>query len=240
MPLTYSITTPGEESVSYLNLSSLLSLLADNTSEQISPKDVRDSVFSNWEHGGVLKWNTGTTDYIGVTRNDIKDFKIFLGKKQLSGSDILSSPLLSSDTDIFLYNTKSDSNPSQDLKISFLSGNSSSLYLNAPFIEVQQVVSPSSLNFNLTHNQALGGDFNFVAGLNGNITLNSLTFPTQNEFLSQVASPTFSNSTDFVLTSNNSGDITLKKITIGITNDYFVSGFGTFSFVNGILTSVTV
>ena len=26
----------------------------------------------------------------------------------------------------------------------------------------------------------------------------------------------------------------------GVTNDYFVSGFGTFSFVNGVLTSVVV
>ena len=79
---------------------------------------------------------------------------------------ILPSTLLSSNTDIFFYNTKSDAG-SQNFKMQLLAGTDSSLYQYAPYIEVQSVASPSSLNLNIGHDQSLGGDFNVVAGLNG-------------------------------------------------------------------------
>lgn len=222
MPSTFSQSSGLTLAVSKTSITDVLSILPDNTSELISPRDVRDAIYSNWEHGGVLRWNTlSSKDYIGVAQNTIKDFKLLFGKKQLSGSDIMNTSLLNSDTDIFLYNTKSDTG-SQDLKISFLSGNSSSLYLSAPYIEVQQVASPSSLNFNLTHNQASGGDFNFIAGLNGNITLNKFVLPTQIEFNSQISVPTSSVASDYFLTTDSSGNVSVKKA-VGISGSITIA-----------------
>jgi len=202
MPATYSIPTPGQDATSYANINDVLSLLPDNTSQLIAPKDIRDAVFSNWENSVIRYAAVSGTDYIGISRDDVKNTKIFLGKKQLSGSNIMSSTLLSSNTDIFFYNTKSDTG-SQNFKMQLLAGTNSSLYQYAPYIEVQGVASPSSLNLNIGHSQALGGDFNFVAGLNGYVTLNKLKFPTQNE--------SFSTTSDFYLTVDNSGVVFVKR-----------------------------
>jgi hypothetical protein len=210
MPATYSIPTPGQDATSYANINDILSLLPDNTSQLIAPKDIRDAVFSNWENSVIRYAAVSGTDYIGISRDDVKNTKIFLGKKQLSGSNIMSSTLLSSNTDIFFYNTKSDTG-TQNFKMQLLAGTNSSLYQYAPYIEVQGVASPSSLNLNIGHGQALGGDFNFVAGLNGYVTLNKLKFPTQNEFTGFVGTPTFSTTSDFYLTVDNSGVVFVKK-----------------------------
>ena len=187
---TYSIfPNTTQEANSFNNISDVLTVIPDNTQKLINPRDVRDAIFSNWENT-VIRYtsNTSGTQYIGIAREDIKD-KLFFGKKSLSGSNILSNTVLSAqpDVDIFFYNTKSDTAPSQNLRIGFIAGSSQSLHTNVPYLEVVQVSGGTpSLGLNLTHNQPFGGDFNFEAGQYGRIGLNSLVVPSVTEISSMV------------------------------------------------------
>jgi hypothetical protein len=227
MAPTFSYNVPGQDAVSYTDISNILNLLPDNTQKLIAPKDVRDAVFSNWENS-VFRYtsNSSGTQYIGIARKEIKD-KVLFGKKELSGSSILSNSVISanSDVDIFFYNTKSDSAISQDLKIAFLSGSSQSLHLAPPYLEVTQVVgSTPSLNLSLTHNQTFGGDFNFIAGPNGRISLNNLVFPSQNELSSMIAGPSSSVVGDLYLVRNSSGSVELRTPGSGVSTTLGIPG----------------
>ena len=211
---TYSIF-PGttQEANSFNTISDVLNVLPDNTQKLINPRDVRDAIFSNWENT-VFRYtsNTSGTQYIGISREDIKD-KLFLGKKSLLGSNILSNSVLSSqpEIDIFFYNTKSDSATNQNLRIGFIGGSSQSLHTSIPYLEVVQVSGATpSLGLNIAHNQPFGGDFNFVAGQYGRIGLNGLVVPSQSEIASIVASPTSSLIGDLFLVRNSSGYIEFR------------------------------
>lgn len=215
MALTYSIVTPGQNAVTYTQISDILALLPDNTQKLINPKDVRDAVFSNWENS-VFRYTTNSqsSEYIGLGRSEIKDVRFFFGKKELSGSSILSNSVLSglSDVDIFFYNTKSDSAITQDLKIAFLAGSNTTLHTSSPYLLVSEVVgSTPSLSLTIAHNQTFGGDFNFLAGSNGRISINNLIFPSVNEFTSMVSSPTYSVSGDLMLVRSSSGYLELRN-----------------------------
>jgi hypothetical protein len=206
---TYSIfPNTTQEANSFNNISDVLTVIPDNTQKLINPRDVRDAIFSNWENT-VIRYtsNTSGTQYIGIAREDIKD-KLFFGKKSLSGSNILSNTVLSAqpDVDIFFYNTKSDTAPSQNLRIGFIAGSSQSLHTNVPYLEVVQVSGGTpSLGLNLTHNQPFGGDFNFEAGQYGRIGLNSLVVPSVTEIASMVSSPSASIVGDLFVVRSSSG-----------------------------------
>lgn len=206
---TYSIfPNTTQEANSFNNISDVLSVITDNTQKLINPRDVRDVIFSNWENT-VIRYtsNTSGTQYIGIAREDVKD-KLFFGKKSLSGSNILSNTVLSaqSDVDIFFYNTKSDSDPSQNLKIGFIAGSSQSLHTSVPYLEVIQVSGGTpSLGLNLTHNQPFGGDFNFEAGQYGRIGLNSLIVPSVTDISSMISSPSASIVGDLFVVRSSSG-----------------------------------
>lgn len=219
MPSTYSINvgTP-YESTRLSNVSDMLNQLPDNASKLISPKDVRDAVYSAWENS-AFKQTTGSAsiEYIGIDRSDIKQ-KIFIGKKQLSNVDILNSSLLSpsQDTDIFFFNTKSDSNLSaQNTRASFLAGTNSVLYLNAPYLESQVAVGTSSqvLNFNIVNPSTGGGDIN-ISSSYGRVSLNGIVFPTSAQTIASASS-------GMVLKYSGSslywGNITIDLATIGST-----------------------
>jgi len=230
MAPTFSYNAPGQDAVSYTDISNILNLLPDNTQKIIAPKDLRDAVFSNWENS-VFRYtsNSTGTQYIGIARKEIKD-KVLFGKKELSGLSILSDSIISSnsDVDIFFYNTKSDINPSQDLKIAFLAGSSQSLHLSPPYLEVTQVVgSTPSLDLSLTHNQTFGGDFNFIAGSNGRISLNNLVFPSQTELSSMISGPSSSVVGDLYLVRNSSGSVELRTPGSGVSNVLGIPGGST-------------
>lgn len=228
MAPTYSINPgTGQEAESYSDINDILNLIPDNTQKLISPRDVRDAVFSNWENS-VIRYTTNNsgTPYIGIARKEIKD-PIFIGKKELSGSSILSNSVLSanSDVDLFFYNTKSDVATSQDLKIAFLGGSSQSLHLAPPYLEVTQVSGMTpSLDLSFTHNQPFGGDFNFIAGASGHISINNLVFPSQNELTSMLSSPSASIVGDLYLVRSSSGGVELRLPGSGVSNVLGVPG----------------
>jgi len=213
MSLTYSEGSGITSAVSSNQILDILGKVPDNTQKLINPRSIRDSILSVWENS-VIRFtkNSSNIDYIGIARENVNS-KIFLGKKTISGSDVLSQSLLNSDNDFFFYNNKLDSNPNQNLKIKFLSGDNPNLFENSPYLEFIQVSGlTQSITTNLTHNQPFGGDFQFIAGNFGKIKLNSLNIPSISSSNSILSSPTFSNSGDIFLIRESGGDITFKKI----------------------------
>ena len=182
------------------DLQDVLQLLPDNTSKQITPQDVRDAVFSAWENT-VFKYVTvGSDEYIGFSRNEIKDKKILFGKKQISGSNVLSSTLINSnDIDVFFYNTKSDSNISQNFRAVFLAGTNSSLFLKAPYIQATQISSTIPyISLNLV-NPATFGTVNLQSGPSASVIINNLYFPSTASVAASILNPSASTSTDLFL-----------------------------------------
>lgn len=241
MAATYSEGTGVIQAQSYTDIIQVLQLLPDNTQKQIGPRDVRDAILSAWENPPFRWTKSNNVDYIGLDRSDIKGVKLFFGKKELSNTPVLSSTLLSSNVDVFFYNTKPDSDPNQNLKISFLAGDLnqfSNNVDNAPSLSVVKISgTQSSLDLNLSHNQSFGGNFNFIAGQFGRISLNSLVFPSSNEILSMVGTPTQAGTNDLFLVRNGSGIIEFKTpasvtSTIGDSNTT-LNLFGSNVFVNG-------
>ena len=175
MPVTYSISVGTSiESYRKLDINSVLVDLPDNTQKLISPKDVRDAFLSTWANS-AFKQTTTTGEYIGIdsgdpSNRDIKQ-KILLGKRSFGGSDVMITSLLTGDTDIFFYNTKSDILSQNTTKISILSGTDSNLHNNAPYIQSKSYGTFSSLDF---INPL--GPIN-VYSQTGRISINGILFP---------------------------------------------------------------
>ena len=158
--MTYSTNfgNPAIEATNWESLQFIFEQLPDNTGQFISPRDVRDAIFTTWEQGVFKVLESGSEKYIGTDNGGtISNFryKMFLGKKELqSGNTILDSTLLNSDTDIFIYNNKSDSNlSSQDTKMSFLAGDDFTSFPYAPYIQATKITGTSSnrIDLNITN-----------------------------------------------------------------------------------------
>jgi hypothetical protein len=180
MPATFSINVGTiTESSRKQDIYDVLSGIPDNTSKLISPKDVRDAIFSAWANSAFKQTiGTASIEYIGIDSNnpddrDIKQ-KIFIGKRNLAGNDIMTDSLLSSDTDIYFYNTHTDSG-TQSTRISILSGTDSSLYSTSPYIESFDNGSGNNSDLNIV-NPSKGG-INLYSS-EGNISINGIIFPT--------------------------------------------------------------
>ena len=182
MPATFSINS-GQltESTRKPDIFSVLNDIQDNTQKLISPRDVRDAFLSTWANS-PFKITTPNSlanyEYIGIDSNDPgnKDIKqkIFLGKRAYGNLDIMSSSLLGSDTDIFLFNTKPDSVTQSSTKISILAGTNSSLYTLAPYIESK--VNNTGIDLNII-NPATGSSINLLS-TSGRVSINQVVFPT--------------------------------------------------------------
>ena len=183
MPATYSINvgTP-TEALRKQDINSVLLDLPDNTQKLISPKDVRDAFLSAWATS-AFKQTTGqaSIEYLGIDSGnpdsrDIKE-KIFIGKRNYAGADIMNNSLLTNtNNDIYFYNTKSDSG-TQSTKIVILAGTNSVLHTNAPYIESNSVNSNTSLDLNLVNPSLFSGPIN-VLSTTGRVAINGITFPT--------------------------------------------------------------
>ena len=209
---TYSISVgTTQESSSKSLITDVLSLLPDNTSKEITPRDVRDAIFSAWESSVIRYTSDGATDYIGIDRNTVKDTKIFLGKKEISGTTVLSG-LLGSDTDIFLYNTKSDSALTQNLKMSLLAGSNTGLFSTAPYISSEFVsASPNYLSLGLV-NPGTYGTINIESGSSASISINNLIFPSTSyvdDIVTSVVNPQASDGSTLLLATRAGGVVEL-------------------------------
>jgi hypothetical protein len=198
-------------------LTEVLQLLPDNTNKLITPRDVRDAVFSSWESSVFRYVNVSGVEYIGLFRDEIKDKKILFGKKQISGTNVLDSSLLNSTTaDIFFYNTKSDANASQNFRAVFLAGTNSSLFGSAPYLQATQVTSPAFISLNLV-NPATQGTIALQSGSSASVVINNLNFPSTSQVAAQIANPSASVSGDLFL-AVRSGNIELLTYASSATN----------------------
>ena len=133
-------------------LDDLLLRLQDNDDKLVEPWDVRDVMLSLWSSVPFKETTASGSSiaYIGLDSNnpsnrDIKS-KIYLGKRAFSGTysysqfyNIMNDSLLTSDVDIFLYNTKIDTQSQASTRISILAGNDLSIHEDAPYIGSQLV-----------------------------------------------------------------------------------------------------
>jgi len=183
MPATYSIQVGTIiESFRKPDIFSVLQDLPNNTQKLITPRDVRDAFLSTWANSAFKLTNAGTStnEYIGVDsgnpdNRDIKN-RILIGKRSFGNLDIMNNTLLnSSNADIFIYNTKPDSVDQSSTKIAILAGTSSTLNINAPYIE--SFATSSVINLNVINPSSFGGAIN-IASLNGRVAINGIIFPT--------------------------------------------------------------
>jgi hypothetical protein len=202
------------DSTSYYSLSSVLVLsdsgtqsysfgnnyvytnLFDNEDKLISPKMLRDSILSIWDTTPFKETSASGSYYIGIdTGNPNEDLtkKIYLGKRYYSNgtystTEIMNNDLLSSEVDLFLFNTKKDSITQLQTKIVILSGTNSSIYTKSPYISSDYVVgtTASKLTLNLINSS---GDISLLSrgidpytGLNtnsgGTVSINNIIYPT--------------------------------------------------------------
>jgi len=248
---TLIIATAGTASFEFTN-NSVLDNLTDNTDSYLIPKYLRDMFLSTWD-STVFKTTSASgsnKEYIGIdsgladdptqkANRDLTVNKIFLGKKSYSGTysysesnDIMTSELLSSDIDIFFYNTKQDNNTYQyNTRIVILAGTDETIYTRAPYIQSQLVTTPGgshSLAFDVVNNTS--GDIILLSqgidpfGNNisngGKISINNIVFPSIGTS-SNLESEKGLNKNNLI---NRNGELSWEKIIFPQTNYIGVTG----------------
>ena len=184
MPATFSINS-GQltETTRKSNIFSVLNDVQDNTQKLISPRDVRDAFLSTWANS-PFKITTPNSlanfEYIGIdsinpSNRDIKE-KILLGKRSYGNLDVMNDYLLTSDTDIFLFNTKPDSVTQSSTKIGILAGTNSTLYRYAPYIESKVNSTETAVDLNII-NPGTNSAINIIS-TTGRVAINQVLFPT--------------------------------------------------------------
>ena len=196
--LTFS--TPPTEANQLSGIVNVLNILPDNTAKQISPKDVRDAVYTLWENT-ILKPTSvsgSTVKYIGVDQYQLKNDsdasiypKMYFGKKQTGGQFIINDSLLNdlADVDFFFYNMKDNSTVGDyNTTIAILAGTGSFIYndgVAAPTIKSTVVSNPlgNYINLDITNNSFVidgntqsGGDINIKSNA-GYVSINNFIFP---------------------------------------------------------------
>jgi hypothetical protein len=177
MSFTYSINV-GQitESTSKQTINLALSGLSDNLQKQITPRDLRDAILTNWANNVFKIIKSGTFRYIGLdsgdlSGNDIKQ-KILIGKRRYNNIEILNQNLLSSDTDIFFYNTKEDNLNQDSTKVKILAGNSLMNLNNSPHLEAKKLPN-NKVEFNIES----VSNINIKSELQ-TVKINNIAFPT--------------------------------------------------------------
>jgi hypothetical protein len=222
---TYSINTgTSTETMAYdiigataIDLSPILNILKDNTDKEINPKDIRDSILTSFSNSAFKQTlaSQSTISYIGVdtvnpnySNKDVKK-KVYFGKRSFSGTqsyEVMTSNLLNSNNDIFLYNTKKDTVLNNKTRIAILAGTNSSLYTNSPYIQSQIVTvgTYSSLSLDII-NPTLTGSTYAVINFNssfGTVSFNNIAFPSRQSSLGLIPGLTAAGD-DRVLKWNN-------------------------------------
>lgn len=186
------------------NFELLLDRLPDNLDKLIEPRDIRDTMLS-LRDSVVFKQTSGTSsiDYVGIDAADNllspsdRDLnkKMLFGKRSFSGTFSYTDSQtihimdgLNTDTDIFIYNTKGDTQQQLRTRVQLISGTDYQLNTQMPYIQ-SQVVSgvTTSLSFDFFNRL---GEIKYESE-NNNVSLNSITFSTINQYTSQISNNKF-------------------------------------------------
>jgi len=160
--------------------------LQDNTQKLITPRDVRDAIFTTWASSPFKITTPGLlgTEYIGIdssnpSNRDIKS-PILLGKRSYGNVDIMSnSLLLNNNSDIYFYNTKPDNSGDQNsTKIAILAGTYANLWYTSPYIGAS--ASGTKIDLHLVNPSPQGGAINLTSTI-GRVSINGVVFPTLQE-----------------------------------------------------------
>jgi len=188
MPATYSISVGlPTEALRKQDINSVLLDIPDNTQKLISPKDVRDAFLSTWANA-AFKQTIGLSslEYIGIDsgnpeNRDIKQ-KIFIGKRNYTGVNIMNNALLSytNPTDIYFFNTKPDTVTQSQTRIAILAGTNSSLYTTAPYIQAESNSTGTAINLDIVNPSIYSGPINIYSNT-GRVAINGIVFPTAAE-----------------------------------------------------------
>ena len=167
----------------------------DNESKSVRPKNIRDMILSAWD-SNVFKETTASgsgTYYIGIdtgntdAAKDIKSQKILIGKRSYQSTQIMNSTLLSSNADMFFFNTKKDTLPQTNTKVVFLSGKDTNLHQSSPYIQTQVVTTGTGTQSLSLDMIAPIGDISFLSrgiqngediDTGGTVSVNNIVFPT--------------------------------------------------------------
>lgn len=219
------------ESSSRPFLSEILSLIPDNYNKQVSPKDLRDALFSIWEGSPIKFTYIDSYPYIGLDRPDTK-LKLFLGKKEVRGQAIMSVDMLNSDVDIYLYNNKMDDSEYQDFKMSILAGIDKSIWELAPTIEVKSRNGNLDISVNNRNGEIL---------LNSNqfISINDIKWPSNKDSASMISNPSKIQNGDLSLFLVDGKFIEFKKPSFHIDNLTFTDENPTLIDIGGIKAGTT-
>ena len=175
---TYSIGNPPVDALKLSDLQSILNILPDNTSKLIAPKNIRNAVYTLYENIAFKPTNIPSSliQYIGID-NSILTQKYFFGNRQVDGQYVMSDDLLSSDVDIFFYNTRINTGV-YDTKLAFLAG-TGSFYdgstLNAPYLQAKSISATGGNYINLEVSNYIG-DINLKSSY-GDISINGIIMP---------------------------------------------------------------
>ena len=178
-----------------IDLSPILDILPDNTNKEVDPKDIRDAVLTSWSSSAFKQTlsSQSSISYIGIdngntnfANKDVKS-KIYFGKRYFEETEVMTSDLLNSETDIFFYNTKKDTVSNSRTRISILSGTASYQYTTSPYIQSQLVTvgTNSTLSLDIV-NPTLFGDTSSVFNISstyGTVSVNEISFPRPQESL---------------------------------------------------------
>lgn len=183
---TYSINEGAPTAATNLGgLDAMLARLPDNSSGQITVRDLRDVVFTLWNNAGPIKETTvaaSSETYYGFDFQQgglAAKSKIFLGKRQFAGLDVMTDALLQGDSDVLIYNTKPDGVNQDSTKVSFLATQDASLHESAPYIMSSLAYdgTQSVLDFEVVNETGRVS----IRSQTGHISLNGALFPTAEE-----------------------------------------------------------
>jgi hypothetical protein len=193
----------GTQSYSFLDNFGYTGLI-DNDNHLIYAKDIRSSILSLWDSIVFKQTTIQNMSYIGidtgattsVINNPTKDSlgrdlksKIYFGKRNYGDSEIMDDYLLSSDVDIFLYNTKTEGKyvSQETTKVVFLSGKNTLLHKTAPYIESQVILNSDNtktISMDIINDN---GDISFLSKRmdlfnndvdgGGTVSVNDIVFP---------------------------------------------------------------
>ena len=180
--MTFTINIGTDTETDYRDFDSILNDLYDNDVKYINPKYIRDAFFYTYVESALKPTDVGGDKYIGVDSIDISNrdtkLKHFYGKRHYNGTDIMDVGLLTSDTDIFFYNTKEDTDVNiNSTKLSFLAGSDFSLFDKAPYIKSTILDSSTSQGLDIVNKN---GDIN-ISSNSHNVDIDGVKFPLMSE-----------------------------------------------------------
>ena len=218
--------------------------LPDNTSKLIDPKSIRNSILSVYDTIPFKETSVGNSTYIGIDNGDPNNIdlksKIYLGKRNYTGTEIMNSTLLSSNTDIFIYNTRLDTGISQDkTSIVFLAGTNNTLNQNAPKLQSQVAYDKNGNELIALNLLNTSGDINIISkgpniGDSGaTVSVNNIVFPSV-----QDGDPLLGGLSDNKVLLYNNGSLVWSDFTLNDPGYYGATGttvpiYGNPTYLNG-------